>query len=137
MLHFSRAELASAFESLRQDFAAGAASTDPARRGPILLGIYAIECGLKLLLLQRRGVHNTSVLAEDDALFTHDLNRLLAEVGQPAAFRQGRALGSRTSVPAAQLHQLYRYGGRLERDHERGILAKVAEIVAFIRENQL
>ena len=136
-LHVSARELKKGFHALRQ------AIEDQDTTGPsrpdvdaLLLGIYALECGLKLLLLQRRGMYSTSALDGDDAFFTHDLNHLLTEAGERARFRMETAekpVG--TPVAPRQLHELYRYGGRLSQAAERQLTATLVDLFRFIEEN--
>lgn len=53
----------------------------------MLLQLYAIECGLKLILLQRRQQHSTAELADDDR--THDLDTLLKRLNASLKDRIG------------------------------------------------
>lgn len=108
-----------------------------------MLGLYAAECGLKLRLLRERGLHSTRDLAADDAagqpggLLTHDLNILLGHIGLPMRIRpNSRADRPRNATAAAaQLHELYRYGGLLTLDHERGLIETLRSILLDVEEN--
>lgn len=136
-LHFSRRELGGAFHALRQEYADGLARAPGQRpRGAVLLGLYAVECGLKLLLLSRRGLHTTGALAPDDDAFTHDPNFLLGLLGQPARFRAA-TVQSRDAerVQPSELHQLYRYGARVSAGEEAVLTRAIDEVVRFVEEN--
>ncbi len=136
-LHVSTRELRKGFRVLRQALEHhGTRASSPPGADALLLGLYALECGLKLLLLQKRGVHSTSALDVDDAFFTHDLNRLLVEAGARPRFRTDRAQRPPdTPVAPKQLHELYRYGGRLGRAVERYLSETLVDLFRFIEEN--
>ncbi len=138
-LHVSRRELWKGFHALRRVIEHHDTTQAPRPDvDALLLGIYALECGLKLLLLQRRGVHSTAALDDDDAFFTHDLNHLLSAAGHRARFRTEKAeRPAGAPVAPRQLHELYRYGGRLSQAAERQLSATLVDLFQFIEENAL
>lgn len=132
----SRNELGRAFAHLaavaRPGLAATGARTSAAS---LLCGLYAVECGLKLILLGLRGIYTTAKLADDD--LTHDLNRLLDLVGQRRRFTPSQIaeLPYDQQVSPDEIHQLYRYGGRIPEPAERALAATLLELFDTLREN--
>jgi len=135
-VHVSRRELKRAFHHLRAQSAPELSAPQQGRvaAAAVLLGLYAAECGLKLLLLAERGLHNTQQLADDD--LTHNLNDLLLKLGQPARFRHGRAAApAGVQVSPVEFHELYRYGGLLQPTPERAVQRGLLELFMYIEEN--
>lgn len=99
----------------------------------LLLILYAVECGLKVLLLQQRGLHSTERLDDDD--LTHDLNKLLQRLGMRQHFVTCPAEPGTISIGAERFHEVLRYGGRLEPGKRAQILALATGILEEIREN--
>ncbi len=137
-LDVSRRELERAWRHLRQH--SEGELTEPAAgrvaAAKVLLGLYAVECGLKLLLLDRRQVHHTSQLDSDDDFYTHDLNALLQQLGQPPRFRHSVAAQPKgVRVAPVRLHELYRYGGLLCSTEESSLCASVLELFGFVEDN--
>lgn len=157
MLHFGRGELTKAFWYLKAAAFEGLTRTQgrPAAES-VLLALYAVECGLKCRLLKARGLHSTRDLAPDDGgegedggdkrsvdeerrrgWLTHDINRLLETLRLPTRLAKfsdaDRPRDTRPS--AAQLHELYRYGGLLTRTDEQRLVRALRSILLDIEEN--
>lgn len=100
----------------------------------LLLLVYAVECGLNLVLLVQRGLHHTSQIADDDR-FGHAIDRLAKRLGAPgvAGFTAERPA---QYVAPEDLHSLFRYGGRLSRTDRQRLVARLNEIMAWIEENR-
>jgi hypothetical protein len=125
MLHVSSKELEEAFRR-HAESGDGDASND----SKLLLQVYAVECGLKRLLLKKRGVHSTKRLPDTD--LTHDLNQLLKELGSRPSFPpQIKCSGDKRQEPVERLHEALRYGVRLlERERIAAVLRKVLPWIA-------
>lgn len=141
-LHVSRKELSAGYRRLRHESQpslerAVQPPAPPARvKAPVLLhALYALECGLKLWLLQARRISTTQEL--EDADLTHDLNRLLELLKQRPELKAKWKAESPPDlvVPAAQLHELYRYGGRLADADERELAKRVLDLFTTIEGN--
>lgn len=107
---------------------------DLANDSKLLLLVYAAECGLKRVLLERRNQKSTARLADDD--LTHDLNHLLRRLGEPPKFPSiqiDRLDGRAEQVSVDRLHEALRYGVRLI-DREK-IAKVVRELLAWIEED--
>lgn len=127
--HVSGRQLEDAF---RRHWDFGHASADSGDSALLLL-VYALECGLKRLLLHRRGIHTTAKLAEDD--FTHDLDALLKLLGEKPRFGMLHTAESRVQVSPERLHEVLRYGVRLESIARGKVLEHVRELQRWIAEN--
>lgn len=86
-----------------------------------LLLVYCVECGLKYLLLDKWHEENPkNILLGDDekkknVLRTHNLERILKELGQQGAFKFPQLLTiHRDSITIENYHQLYRYCIRIK-----------------------
>lgn len=102
-------------------------------RAKLLLLTYAAECGLKLALLQKRGVHTTQRLDEDD--LTHDLNALLRSLGQAPSFRTVRAVEPKgEDVAPGGLHELLRYGGAFSPSDTDEVRDQLEKAIAWAKE---
>ena len=132
-LHFSQRELESAFRRF-VNISKPNNNSSPIDKDFLLYSIYAVECGLKALLVGKGGT--TKKL--DDECFTHDINFLLEKV--PVFQRthrlrpmQGKCNGEKRGISPHQLHELYRYGGQLESRSQAdliGNLTKLCEEIA-------
>jgi hypothetical protein len=98
----------------------------------LLLLVYALECGLKRLLLERRGVHTTAKFDEDD--LTHDLDDLLKLVGEKPRFGMLRTAESKGQIPPGRLHEVLRYGVRLEPAARGKVLKNVCDVLQWLEE---
>jgi uncharacterized protein (DUF433 family) len=129
-LHVSRDQLKKAS---RRHAMAGAdpTGTDDSR---LLLLIYALECGLKSVLLRRRGFHTTSKLDEDD--LTHDLDDLLKLVGEAPRFHSFKVEEPQESAAPKHLHEALRYGRRMTGDSRRKVVEAVHHVLGWLEENR-
>jgi hypothetical protein len=132
-IHVSARQLRKAFE---RHTTAGFRKLDKANLLPsrLLLLVYAVECGLKELLLKRRGVHSTSKLDRDD--LTHDLDELLKLLGQRPRFYGVALLQPAENAPPQRIHEALRYGRPLSDKAHDKIITAIREVIAFIRENR-
>jgi len=127
-VHASLRELKKAFHRHRDAGTNNVESND----SHLLLLIYAIECGLKALLLNSRKVHSTERLDRDD--FTHDLDELLRLLGQAPRFGP-ITLEPNVNVPPLRLHEALRYGRRLSQGSRQKVSTAVNHVIDFIEEN--
>lgn len=128
-IHVSNRQLRDAF---RRHHASGRNGADMADAHLLLL-VYAVECGLKELLLRRRGIKNTSKLDRDD--LTHDLDDLLKLLGQTPRFHGVKLQEPDEDVPAQRIHEALRYGRRLLRGSREKLLHAIREVTVYIEEN--
>ncbi|WP_433359251.1 hypothetical protein [Streptosporangium sp. CA-115845] len=96
-----------------------------------LLLFYSAECGLKAALLDRRGLRSTSQLPPE--FRSHDLQRLAKELRlTPQLCSRMRPCASlkedRGPVAFGDLHQAWRYGHALKKDHEEQALTVLREL---------
>jgi len=102
----------------------------------MLLQLYAIECGLKLILLQRRQQHSTADLADDDR--THDLDTLLKRLNASLKDRIGnyKAQDPRGAgfMSSGRLHELFRYGGAVSQSDQVKLGQSCATILQWIED---
>lgn len=117
-------------------------------RSRTMLLAYCGECGLKYLLLKGwqifRFADIESIMMDNshpkhDIIITHDLKKLLKEVGQAGNFRFPSKLKSQRSVPinSENFHQYCRYGIRAKEgsQHVEEEFEKVLkELVGWIEE---
>ncbi|MBG0815535.1 hypothetical protein HS045_15270 [Planomonospora sp. ID82291] len=99
-----------------------------------LLLFYGVECGLKAALLDRQALKSTAQLPPQ--FRSHDLHRLAKELRLPpqlcgrmqpcASHKQ-----ENEKVAFADLHQAWRYGHTLKKDHEKAALAVLRELLAW------
>ncbi len=128
-LHVSREQLKKA--SRRHANAGGdPAGADDSR---LLLLIYALECGLKSVLLRRRGLHFTSKLDEDD--LTHDLDDLLKLCGEAPRFRSFKVEEPVEPAAPKHLHEALRYGRRMTGESRRKVVEAVEHVLHWLEEN--
>ncbi len=99
----------------------------------LLLGVYAVECGLKSLLLQKQRVDSTLDL--DEQYFTHDLNVLYVAVAGKKPFPENLLLERDGQIGLARLHEALRYGERLRKDAFDSALRATKEAVSYVKEN--
>ncbi len=99
-----------------------------------LLLFYGVECGLKAALLDRHGLRSTAQLPPQ--FRNHDLHRLAKELRlAPQLCSRMRPCTShrqeKEQVAFADLHQAWRYGHTLKKDHEEQALAVLRELLAW------
>ena len=136
MLHFSRKELRKAFLDFSKLSQSRLKSTNAkVRRSFLLYAIYAVECGLKCILLITRDLKSTSELGKED--LTHDLNILLSKSeiidGSSNLFQRLQRHDER-NIPSKQLHELYRYGGQLNTSSEKNLIKNLSGLFIKIKD---
>lgn len=140
-LHFSHRELKSAFSRF-VSISKNTSTSLPIKKDFPLYTIYAVECGLRYLLLENLRKDTTERL--DDDYLTHDLNYLLKIVGinkklppfQRKAPRKESAKKKNieNNITSGKLHELYRYGGRLDSECENDLMKHLLVILTKIEE---
>lgn len=136
MLHFSRKELRKAFLDFSKLSQSRLKSTNAkVRRSFLLYAIYAVEYGLKCILLITRDLKSTSELGKED--LTHDLNILLSKSeiidGSSNLFQRLQRHDER-NIPSKQLHELYRYGGQLNTSSEKNLIKNLSGLFIKIKD---
>jgi hypothetical protein len=100
----------------------------------LLLLAYAVECGLKALIMRRTRAEDTDDLAEDHQI-QHDLREALKILRVPATVvLPDHRTQQKTpqSVPPKSLHTAFRYGVRLvEQEKAR---TQLAAILAWVQD---
>lgn len=114
-----------------------------------LLLFYAVECGLKSILLRQRRLTSTCQL--DDAFLSHDFAPLIKELRLPRSvigkvgdtrdssrprlpsFRLDR---DRSSWSMSEAHQAWRYGVRVHSEDESKIVEWLNQVCIWVKENQ-
>ncbi|MEU8172417.1 hypothetical protein AB0C14_06050 [Microbispora hainanensis] len=101
-----------------------------------LLTFYGAECGMKAAILDRLGLRSTAQLPEH--LRNHDLHRLAKELRLPPSLckrmQPCASQNAHEQVAFAELHQAWRYGRSLRRDHEKEALAVLRELLDWCRQ---
>lgn len=133
MLHFSRRELRKAFLDFSKLSKSRPRSTK-VQRNFLLYAIYAVECGLKCILLITRNLESTNELATED--LTHDLNILLrkSKIIDRSSNLFQRLQRRRKNIPSKQLHELYRYGGQLDTRSENNLIENLSDLFIKIKD---
>lgn len=127
--HVSSEQLKKAFRRHRDAGLDSAELSDSS----LLLVIYAIECGLKRVLLDRRGKKTTLKLDKDD--LTHHLDELLRLVGQTPRFHAVRLVEPDEDVGPDRIHEALRYGRRLSVDSRGRLLISAKAVLQYLEEN--
>lgn len=106
-----------------------------------LLLVYAVECGLKFLLLRQWCEMNSELIRDENKkriIGTHDLRYLLRELGQQGNWRFDTFHTTHGDlVTAKEYHQMYRYGVRVQKDDElkeKNMEEKMMQIAEWIEE---
>ena len=144
MLHFSRIELRKAFYKFSRISRSTSGSTQIGRDF-LLYAIYAAECGLKYLLMGKRigreRINTTRQL--EDKYLNHNLTILSEEApgikSSKSKFQGMIRKGNKKHkdhVSTERLHELYRYGGQLDKDSESNLIKDLSDLLTQI-ENQL
>lgn len=130
--HVSDSQLAKAFQRHAQTARKGTNGGATANDSYLLLLIYAIECGLKRILLENRGQKSTRRLDRDD--LTHDLDALLKLVGQPPRFQRLKLEKPAEDAAPARIHEVLRYGGVLATPSREKVLDAANKVADWIEE---
>lgn len=109
-----------------------------------LLLVYSVECGLKYMLLDKWNEQNPkNILDSDDSrkkdiLTSHNLDKILKELGQQGNFRFPQlATVHKNVVVAETYHQLYRYCIRTQekqQDKEEKMEETLNNVACWIEE---
>lgn len=130
MLHVGRQQLQRAFHQHLSKAA------DAQTASEMLLLIYAVECGLKCLLLYERGCFITNKLEEDD--LTHNLDELLKKLGQSpriGTYTLEEPRGTKeVIIRADSIHQVFRYGATIPDAEKNTLRGKLKEMATWARE---
>lgn len=96
----------------RKNFQAYKVASPPIQNAHRLLLFYAIECGLKAILMKRQGAKLTSD-CDDIANAQHDINALLTALRAASDLQlpKGLLLSSSRKISSGQINQVWRYGG--------------------------
>jgi len=114
MLAFSNRELKAAW---RNNLAASELGNKT--NGHRLLLFYAVECGLKVIILKREGKSRTDLLSRDLKQYGgHDINKLLTELHasselhlKATKMNNLKSPDTSRSVGVGDFNQMWRYGG--------------------------
>lgn len=114
-----------------------------------LLLFYAVECGLKSILLRQRRLTRTDQL--NDSLISHNFEPLIKELRLPRSVvgnigytndtSQMRIPGFRldrdkSSWSMSEAHQAWRYGVRVHSEDELKVIEWLNKVCAWIKDNQ-
>ncbi len=102
-----------------------------------LLLFYAVECGLKSEILQRRNVNRVGQMGKE--LETHDLYSLVEMLKFPVSLANPskssfRLRKSKSSRPIEHAHQAWRYGVAMNKEDEDKVVNWLKEVQQKIRE---
>ena len=113
-VHFSDREMQRAWKN---NFQAYKTVQTPCTNAHRLLLFYAIECGLKAVLMQKRPANSTSAFAatEDKYFFKHNLNTLLDKLsaGYSLNLPCKIKMVPNEDVGVGEINQMWRYGGEM------------------------
>ncbi|SLM31717.1 hypothetical protein MTBBW1_410072 [Desulfamplus magnetovallimortis] len=137
MIHVSQKKLDKSYRHLKQECKKNHTDSN----AKLLLFIYAIECGIKALLLKRKNMADTFVLQNNEgtANLTHDLQALLCNLHAPYRFSSDFKFLTRSktpeTVPVKDLHQALRYGGTFyNREDKDKLKKKLDQIDSWLQE---
>ncbi len=128
LVHASSEQLAKAF----RHHCVNARTLNEHTNSQLLLFIYAIECGLKHLLLNKRGQKTTVKLSPDDR--THDLNSLLKSVGSIPRFDAIQVTRPDEKIPAKRFQEALRYGRPIEKESLKKLVSSIGLVTNWIEE---
>ncbi|WP_024336737.1 hypothetical protein [Desulfotignum balticum] len=139
MIHVSQKKLDNSYRHLKQECLKNSAGSN----ARLLLFVYAIECGVKALLLKRKHLTDTYKLSmnEGNNKLSHDLRKLLSSLNYPffQHFPENIKFLIRSknpeAVPHKELHQALRYGGTFSNPVEKnGLEIKLTKIDSWLQE---
>lgn len=115
MLDVGFSELKSAF------YAHGASSKNKVEPSDFLILFYAVECGLKAVILKENRSMKISGTMNNE-LVTHDLRLLIKRLGWPASVSSGNAnfriQRDNSSWTIGYAHEAWRYGVKIMEDDQ-------------------
>ncbi|SMC87259.1 hypothetical protein SAMN02746065_11313 [Desulfocicer vacuolatum DSM 3385] len=140
MIHVSQKKLDKSYRHLRQE----CEKNTPGSNAKLLLFIYAIESGVKALLLKKKHITDTYKLSKDkeeSENLTHNLRMLLINASYPGPrplpenFKFLNRSRKPETVSLADLHQALRYGGTFVDSIDKETLnAKLQKIDSWLQE---
>lgn len=137
MIHVSQKNLDKSYRHLKQECQKNHSGSN----GKFLLFIYAIECGIKALLLKRKNIKDTFKLLQNEGPgnLTHDLRYLLIQLHSPHRLSENFQFQTRSkaneTVSLIDLHQALRYGGTFHIQGEKNKLeSKLKKIDSWLQE---
>jgi hypothetical protein len=137
MIHVSQKKLDKSYRHLKQE----CKKNSPGSNAKLLLFIYAVESGVKALLLKRRHITDTFKLLQNEGKenLTHDLRLLLTNASYPHRLPENLKFLTRSktpeTVPLVDLHQALRYGGTFADLNKKNKLeAKLQKIDSWLQE---
>ncbi len=136
MIHVSQKNLDKSYKHLKQESKKNTANGN----AKLLLFIYAIECGLKSLLLKRKQIKDTYKFMQDggEKSLNHDLRLLLTKLNSGLRLPENIQFKTRSNapetVPLSDLHQALRYGGTFSDPEEKNRLeVKLNDIDSWLQ----
>ncbi|MEA1967074.1 MAG: hypothetical protein U9N77_02485 [Thermodesulfobacteriota bacterium] len=137
MIHVSRKKLDKSYRHLKRE----SEKNSPGSNAKLLLFIYAVESGIKALLLKRKHLTDTFKLWKNDGTenLTHDLRLLLTNASYPRRLPENFKFLTRSNTPETvslvDLHQVLRYGGTFSDSSEKNTLeVKLQKIDSWLQE---
>jgi hypothetical protein len=129
--------LAAGVSELRSAFNRLLAKSTADSESDYLLLFYAVECGLKALILHRARLRSTDQISDPQIKGTHDLSRLAKELRMPASVA-GACASFRTqrdslSYDIGHAHQAWRYGIRIAGPDEQLLVAWLRALATWIK----
>ncbi len=138
MLHITDREM---FRAWRNNYCAYTKEESPTNAHRLLL-FYAVECGLKALILRHRAKTHTGE-CEEATSHAHNINGLLDFLRAGAELRirpdeikmdSIKSVGGRIvrTVPARDINQMWRYGGNSTEPRDAIVAEKLEQIARWI-----
>jgi hypothetical protein len=137
VIHFTNREMQRAW---RDNYSGSSSAPHPKTNAHRLLLFYAVECGLKALIMKRQNASSTDLVPEIYKL-GHDLNKLLDHLRAGGGLRlkqqykicdlKKQNLSSQRNFDSSEINQIWRYGGQasetfFDKDIEES-LSKIAD----------
>lgn len=125
----------------RENYDVSSNTAGQTRNAHRLLLFYAVECGLKALLMKQKNVSCTDLIPE---ILSHDLNKLLdyLRAGEGLYLRQQYKIcdlkkqnqSSQRNIGASEINQMWRYGGQATETHsDKDIEESLRKIADWIK----
>jgi len=137
MIHVSQKKLDKSYRHLKQEYKKNSSGSNAG----LLLFVYAVESGVKALLLKRKHITDTFKLWKNEGTenLTHDLRRLLTNASYPHRLPENFKFLTRSKAPETvslvDLHQTLRYGGTFFDSNEKNSLeTKLQKIDSWLQE---
>ncbi len=137
MIHVSQKNLDKSYRHLKQECQKNSSGSN----AKLLLFIYAVECGMKALLLKRKNIKDTFKLLKNEGRrnLSHNLKSLLIQLHSPYRLPENFQFRTRSkvneTVALINLHQALRYGGTLHiQDDKSSLESKLTKIDSWLQE---